>query len=132
LFVSFSVHFRVVKLGDSAAEGGSFPKPPGFSIFGFVLHKPVEGVIEADGLGKGGGVGELKEDESRRECVAGEAADGFVRPGAIGLLEVGQVMEGALDSEAGAAVEEQGPKADGGGDRVAPAAVSLLEGKDGS
>jgi hypothetical protein len=74
-------------------------------------------------LGEGGVVGELEEDEGGGVGVAGESADGLVWPGAVGLLEVGEVCDGAVDGDAGASVEEEGPKADGRGDRVAPAAV---------
>src|SRR5688500_174065 len=75
-----SVDLGGVELGDSAAEGGSFPEAAGVGVVGLVAGEPVEGVLEADGLGEGGGVGELEEDEGGGEGVAGESADGLVWP----------------------------------------------------
>lgn len=109
------------------------PKLGGVVVeMGFLTRHPGEGGGDVDGLAEARVVGQVEEDEGGREGIGRHAADGDARPGAVGLLEVGQIGNGGLDGGAGSGVEEQGAEAEGGEQRLAPAAIGFLGGENGA
>src|SRR5258705_5133606 len=78
------------------------------------------------GLGEFGIVSKVKKDGGGGEGIASESAEGDAWPGAILLLQFGEVAEGVVDGQAVAVAAGEGADAEGGGQGVGPAAVGLL------
>ncbi len=93
--------------------------------------EPGRGGVDATGGGKTMIGRELEKDKGGGEGVGREAADGLARPGAIGLLEGGEVADAAIDGRAVAVRAHEGADAQSGSQRIAPAAVGLLGSEDG-
>ena len=117
---------------ESAAQAGGQPEFAGLGVeLANVLIEPVHRIVEGDRIAEAGFVAEVVEHDGGGEGVGGHAAEGDAGPDADVFLQVGQIAEAGLDRFAAAAAAQEGAEAEGGEDRIAPAAIGILRGEEG-